>query len=66
MMMDKNDICITENIEEFTEKNSVYFDLIMRTPLKILIEKGYLEINPSFSIGCFEGCGDPKLDEIFN
>ncbi len=63
--LDKNDICITENIEEFTEKNSVYFDLIMRTPLKILIEKGYIEINPSFSIGCFEGCGDPKLDEIF-
>ena len=63
--LDKNDICITENIQEYSEKNTVYFDLIMRTPLKIFIEKGYIKINPSLSIGCFESCGDPELEEIF-
>ena len=61
----KNDICITENIENYSEKNSVYFDLIMRTPMKILIEKGVLKLSPSLSIGCGDGCGDPELDEVF-
>ena len=42
--LEKNDICITENIREYSEKNTVYFDLIMRTPLKIFIEKGYIKL----------------------
>ena len=62
----RNDKCITENIENYREKNSVYFDLIMRTPFKILIEKGYIKLSPSLSIGCKDGCGDPELSEIFN
>ena len=61
----KSDICITENIKNYNEKNSVYFDLIMRTPMKILIEKGFLKLSPSLSIGCKDGCRDPELVEVF-
>ena len=61
----KKDICLNENIKNYTEKNSVYYDLIMRTPLKILIEKGLVTLSPSLSIGCQNGCNDPELDEIF-
>ena len=62
----KEDVCITESIENYKEKDSVYFDLITRTPLKILIEKGILKLNPSLSIGCKDGCSDPELNEIFS
>ena len=48
----KKDICLNENINNYREKNSVYYDLIMRTPLKILIEKGLITLSPSLSIGC--------------
>ena len=61
---DKNDVCITDKIEDYREKNSVYFDLIMRTPIKILIEKGFLKLSPSLSIGCNDGCSDPEFSEI--
>jgi len=62
----KNDKCITENISDYREKDSVYFDLIMRTPLKILVEKGIINLTPSLSIGCSDGCSDPEINEIFN
>ena len=57
---------VLQAMQEYSEKNTVYFDLIMRTPLKIFyLRKGYIKINPSLSIGCFESCGDPELEEIF-
>ncbi len=61
----KNDNCITTDLNDYSEKDSVYYDLIMRTPLKILVEKGFLNIDEVFSISCNERCSDPELDEIF-
>ena len=61
----KSDKCITKNIKNYNEKNSVYFDLLMRTPIKILIEKGFLKLSPRLSIGCKGGCKDPELPEVF-
>ena len=61
----KNDNCITTDLDNYSEKDSVYYDLIMRTPLKILVEKGFLNINGVFSISCNESCSDPELDEVF-
>ena len=63
---EKNDICITKNIKNYQEKDSVYFDLLMRTPVKIIVEKGLIKLNPSLSIGCVDGCRDPEIGELFN
>ena len=49
---EKNDICINENIEGYEEKDSVYIDLIMRTPVKIFVEKGFLKLNNNLFFGC--------------
>ncbi len=62
---EKNDICINKNINGYEEKDSVYVDLIMRTPIKIFVEKGFLKLNNNLSFGCGVDCSDPPLLEIF-
>ena len=62
---EKNDICINENIEGYEEKGSVYIDLIMRTPIKIFVEKGFLKLNNNLFFGCGVDCSDSPLLEIF-
>jgi hypothetical protein len=62
---EKEDVCITQNISSYKEKDSVYYDLIMRTPFKIFIEKGLLQTDTLLSMGCNSGCSDPELTDIF-
>lgn len=62
----KGDRCLNEQVENYVEKDSVYIDLIMRTPAKIFVEKGYLDLKNNKFIGCKDNCGDPPINEIFN
>lgn len=46
------DICINDYFEAQNTKNTVFFDLLNETPLKVLIEKNWVDINDLSLLGC--------------
>lgn len=51
-----SDVCINDLVKNINTNNSVVYDLIMETPLKVIIEKGWININDIFQLSCSTSC----------
>ena len=65
------DICINELVKNINTNNSVVYDLMMETPLKVVIEKGWISFNDIFKLSCNTSCEfnrskDEKFESLFN
>ena len=66
-----SDVCINELVKNINTNNSVVYDLLMETPLKVLIEKGWISFNDIFKLSCNTSCEfnrskDEKFESLFN
>ena len=57
------DICLNDQFENLNSKNTVYYDLILETPLKILIEKDLISSDYILNLICSVGCEKSVIDE---
>lgn len=51
-----SDVCINDLVKNINTNNSVVYDLIMETPIKVIIEKGWININDIFQLSCSTSC----------
>ena len=58
-----DDICINDNFDTLNTKNTVFFDLLMETPFKVLIEKNWIDINNLSNLGCTKNCSNSLIDK---
>lgn len=64
------DICMNDLVKNINTNNSVVYDLIMETPLKVLFEKGLISVNDVFKLSCNTSCEfnrskDEKFESLF-
>ncbi len=57
------DICLNNYFQELNTKNTVFYDLLMETPFKILIEKNILDTENLAILGCTVNCSESLIDE---
>ena len=57
-----SDICLNDQFSSLNTKNTVYFDLMLETPLKIFIEKEWIDTKYFSVLGCSDNCIESSID----